>query len=200
MTIHIGILALQGDFDAHRQKLARFNLDTMLVQHPYQLEALDGLVLPGGESSAMLRLMSIELEERISSVIRAGMPVLATCAGLILIASKVLNPEQRSLSLLGVEVERNAYGRQLQSFVDPDLKLTEAAFKEPGGKDELSCEGIFIRAPKITKLEDDVSVLATQAGDPVLVKQGKILAATFHPELSAKNDLVTELFLASVNS
>jgi len=181
----IGVLAVQGDFDAHRAMLARLGATTVLVKTPHDLEGLDGLVLPGGESTTHLKFL---LEEGLFEPIRAlgarGQAILGTCAGAILLAREVKSPAQPSLGLLDAVIERNAYGRQLASEVS---SAPSALRSEP-------LEMVYIRAPIIEQVGADVEVLARRDGSPVLVRQGKILAATFHPELTA-DTAVHELFL-----
>ncbi len=172
-----GVLALQGDWAAHAAVLDKLKIDTVFVRTAAELETVDALVLPGGESTAMLRLMEPDrLAEKIAHRVRNGMPVLATCAGVILLAAAT-RPAQPSLGLLDIEVERNAYGRQVHSRVAA-VELTAAL----GGSAVI--EGVFIRAPRITRIGPDVRVLGRLGGDPVLIRQGGIIAATFHPELT----------------
>jgi 5'-phosphate synthase pdxT subunit len=167
----IGILALQGGFAAHGEALARLGHDAFPLRDAADLDAADGLVLPGGESSAQLTLLArFALEEPLARLARAGKPVLATCAGLILIAHHVSSPEQRSFDWIDVDVIRNAYGRQRDSFEATD----------DGGKLPL----VFIRAPRIARAGSGVEVLATLGGEPILVRQGNVVGATFHPELT----------------
>lgn len=188
----VGVLALQGDFAAHRQALANFAVVTREVRRVQDFENLDGLVLPGGESTTMLRLLQEEgMDQTLRQAITGGLPVLATCAGLILLAEEVTNPPQPSLGLLRVKVERNAYGRQVASTV---TSLTVTA---PDELQQEQLEGVFIRAPRVFAVGKGVSVLAKRAEDPVLLRQDRILAATFHPELSPKSP-VLELFLRMV--
>ncbi len=186
----IGVLALQGDYAAHREALHQRGAAAREVRTAADLEELSGIVLPGGESTTMMSfLRGSPLAEELVRRIRAGTPVLATCAGVILLAREVRNPPQDSLGLLDVVVERNAYGRQRESAVVP-LKVADTA--------ALGCrtmEGVFIRAPRIVAHGPDVAVWARRGSDPVLVRQGGILAATFHPELSA-NSPVVDRFLA----
>lgn len=171
------MLALQGDWEAHLAVINDLGLDSRPVRTIAELSAVDGLVLPGGESSTMLRLMVSEgLGEAIRGRVIRGMPVLATCAGVILLAAAV-EPEQPSLGLLDVDVERNAYGRQRHSTVG-DIELA-AALGAPS-----STEGVFIRAPRILRVGEGVEVLGWWRGDPVLVRQGPIIGATYHPELT----------------
>ena len=172
-----GVLALQGDWAAHAEVLRALGVETALVRTAAELASVDALVLPGGESTAMLRLMEPEsLAEKISMRVRGGLPVLATCAGVILLATGT-TPTQQSFALLDVEVERNAYGRQVHSGVAA-IDLTDE-LGEPKQYD-----GVFIRAPKITRAGPEVTILGRLGADPVLVRQGGIIAATFHPELT----------------
>lgn len=180
----IGILALQGDFEAHAHALKRAGARTMLVRKPGDLTDLDGLVMPGGESTTMLKFLG---RDGFIDVLREYLktsPCFATCAGCILLAREVLRPSQASLCLLDVTIERNAYGRQIDSTI-----LTQQT-DLPGGPLEM----VFIRAPRITRTGVDVEVLARRDDSPTLVRQGHLLAATFHPEMTA--DLrVHNLFL-----
>ncbi|MCO6431090.1 MAG: pyridoxal 5'-phosphate synthase glutaminase subunit PdxT [Deltaproteobacteria bacterium] len=198
----IGILALQGDFRSHAERLAKFGADTLLIKKAGELSAVDGLVLPGGESTALLTLLTPELKEGLAEKVRAGLPVFATCAGLILIAQSVRNPEQESLGLLDVEVTRNAYGRQVDSFISEELKVHNRPplFTEPAHADNQheKLEGVFIRAPKITHCGAGVNTIVSLKNDPVLVRQDNILAGTFHPELSDRCELVYKIFFGLV--
>lgn len=172
-----GVLALQGDWAAHAAVLAGLGAETVPVRTARDLDGIDGLVLPGGESTAMLRLMENEgLAGLLAERIGAGLPVLATCAGVILLAAATA-PPQPSLGLLDVDVERNAYGRQVHSRVAA-IRLD----REMGHPAEI--EGVFIRAPRITRTGPGVAVLGRLGTDPVLVRQGSIVAATYHPELT----------------
>ena len=169
--MRIGVLALQGDFSAHERALAALGHDVRLARRPADLDLVEGLVLPGGESTTQLRLLaSSGLTAPIVRLIRDGAPVLATCAGLILLASTVTDPEQKSLGLIDVTVARNAWGRQLDSF--------EATSERRG------VPLVFIRAPRIRAVGPGVEVLDTFGGEPVLVRQGNVVGATFHPELT----------------
>jgi pyridoxal 5'-phosphate synthase pdxT subunit len=171
----IGVLALQGDFEAHRRALERAGADAVEVRTEADLGSIDGLIIPGGESTTMLKLLR---EERLFEPLRqfgAQKPIFGTCAGAILLAKHVLNPEQEALGLMDLTVERNAYGRQIDSRI-VQLKL-----------DGSSLEAVFIRAPIIRRAGDETRVLITYMHDPVLVEQGKHMAATFHPELSIDN-------------
>ena len=161
----IGVLAVQGNFREHAAMLRSLGADVREVRLPEQLEGLDGLVIPGGESTAIMRLIRLYgLEEAIRSF---SAPVLGTCAGMILL-------DRAHLGLVDVEVERNGYGRQVASF-EADLELEGEA--EP-------LRGVFIRAPRVADAGPDVEVLASHDGDPVLLRQGRFLVASFHPELT----------------
>jgi 5'-phosphate synthase pdxT subunit len=176
--MQVGVLALQGDWEAHIAALRAAGIPAEPVRTAAALDRVGALVMPGGESTAMLRLMADEgLAERIAGRVRSGMPVLATCAGVILLAAGV-EPQQPSLGLLDVDVVRNAYGRQVHSAVS-----TIDVNGELG--DPRQMEAVFIRAPRIVRAGADVAVLGRRRGDPVLVRSGRIVAATFHPELSA---------------
>lgn len=181
----VGVLAIQGDYEAHKAVLERLDAEVVLVRKPEQLDAIDAIVIPGGESSTFLNFLS---EHGFLEKLRAfvsSKPTFGTCAGAILLAKEVENPPQQSLGALDIRIRRNAYGRQINSSI----------FE---GKTELGeepLEMVFIRAPKITGTGKNVEVLATRDGDPVLVRQGKIMAATFHPELSSDSRVHQE-FLA----
>ena len=171
----VGVLAIQGDFEAHAAALREAGADAVLVRKPEQLAKVDGLVIPGGESTTFLKFLERDgflgaLQEFVRSK-----PSFGTCAGCILLAKEVLNPPQQSLGVLDATVERNAYGRQIDSTIET------AKTKLDGGPLEM----VYIRAPRIVKTGPGVKVLAERDGFPVLVEQRKILAATFHPELSA---------------
>jgi 5'-phosphate synthase pdxT subunit len=177
-ALRIGVLALQGNFREHASVLRRLGAEVVEVRKPEQLDGLDGLIVPGGESTAMRRLMRIyALEEPLASF--AG-PLFGTCAGMILF-------DRRHLDLIDVEVERNAYGRQVASFED-DVELDG---------EEKPLRGVFIRAPRLEEAGPDVEVLGRLRGEPVLVRQGRVLAASFHPELT-DDTRVHERFLALV--
>jgi pyridoxal 5'-phosphate synthase pdxT subunit len=171
----IGVLALQGDCDAHASALDEVGAETTLVRLPSHLVELDGLVIPGGESSALLKLMARNGLFGALKAFAEARPVFGTCAGCILLARRVMQPEQPSLGVLDVSIERNAYGRQQ----DSTILMTPATL--PGGP----LETVYIRAPRIMEVGSGVRVLAIRDGAPVLVRQDHILAATFHPELSA---------------
>ncbi len=177
----VGVLALQGDFAAHGAVLARAGTEPVYVRQPEQFRAIDGLVIPGGESTTMLKLLHSDgLMDALAEFGRHK-PVFGTCAGAILMAAEVWNPAQESLALMDIAVERNAYGRQIDSRVtvlDPEPEFQKRT--APG-----KLEAVFIRAPVIRRVNGGGKVLARYAGDPVLVEQGRHLVATFHPELTA---------------
>lgn len=169
----IGVLALQGAYDAHVQTLRKLGATPRLVRLPADLEGLDGLIMPGGESTTMLRFLEQRgFFEVLKSFVHST-PTFGTCAGVILLAKDVTHPVQKSLEALDITVERNAYGRQI------DSTILQAESKLPGAPLEM----VFIRAPRITRTGPSVEILATRADDPVLVREGHLLAATFHPEL-----------------
>jgi pyridoxal 5'-phosphate synthase pdxT subunit len=176
--MRIGVLALQGNFREHAAMLRRLGADPVEVRKPEQLDGLDGLIIPGGESTTFMRLMRLYgLEDAIR---RFEQPVLGTCAGLIVL-------DRDHLGLVDLEVERNAYGRQVASF-EADLELTG---------EERPLRGVFIRAPRVQRAGEDVEVLGELDGEPVLLRQGRFLVATFHPELT-DDTRVHELFLDAV--
>ena len=170
----IGVLAIQGDYEAHKARLEQLGAEVLLVRKPEQLDAIDGIVIPGGESSTFLNFLA---ERGFLEKLRAFVstkPTFGTCAGAILLAKHVENPPQQSLGAMDIRIRRNAYGRQLESSIrEAETKL---------GRKPL--EMVFIRAPKIVDTGKGVEILARSGDDPVLVRQGKIMAATFHPELS----------------
>ncbi len=173
----IGVLALQGDYESHALALEQVNAQPKMVRTAGELEKVDGLIIPGGESTAFLKLLEREgLFAPLEKFVRTR-PTFGTCAGCILLAKRVTHPEQESLGVLDATVERNAYGRQIDSQI-----VTEET-SLPGGPLEM----VFIRAPRLTALGSGVEVLASRDGFPVLVRQKNLLAATFHPELSQAN-------------
>lgn len=187
----VGVLALQGDFEAHLSALARSGVAARAVRTAEEILASDGLVIPGGESTTFRRLMEgTGVEEAIRDVAKRGDAVLGTCAGAILLADAVTNPDGRGLGLLPVTVARNAYGRQLDSTV---LRLSDLERNVMGPE---PLEAVFIRAPRITAAGPGVEVLARRDGDPVLVRRDNVVAATFHPEL-ADDRRVLDLFVSA---
>ena len=181
----IGVLALQGDFEAHRKALHKAGGQAVEVRTEGDLQAVDGLIIPGGESTTMLKLL---LVENLFEPLRAfgqEKPIFGTCAGAILLASEVVNPQQDSLALMDLTVERNAYGRQIDSRV--------AEIEVDGNK----TEAVFIRAPIIRRVGPEVRVLATYLDSPVLAEQGRHMVATFHPELT-RDPAIHKRFLEKV--
>jgi len=176
--VKIGVLAVQGNFREHEAMLRRLGAEVVEVRKPEQLEGLDGLVVPGGESTTFMRLMRLYgLDEALRSFAR---PVLGTCAGMIVL-------DRNHLGLVDVEVERNAYGRQVASF-EADLELRG---------EEQPLRGVFIRAPRLREVGPEIEVLAEHEGEPVLIRQGRFIVASFHPELT-EDTRVHELFLECV--
>jgi 5'-phosphate synthase pdxT subunit len=169
----IGVLALQGDFDAHKKTLEKLGADVVLVRKPEQLSEIDGLVIPGGESSAFLKLLGDEGLTKLTDFVRTK-PTFGTCAGCILLAREVSNPAQHGLGAIDIDVARNAYGRQI------DSTIITAPTSLAGGP----LEQVYIRAPRIERVGAGVEVLAERDGHAVLVRQKNVMAATFHPELS----------------
>jgi 5'-phosphate synthase pdxT subunit len=173
----IGVLAIQGDFDAHRRRLEELGAEVVLVRKPEQLDEIDGLIIPGGESTTFLKVLGEAGLQKLKDFV-ISRPTFGTCAGCIMLATEVENPAQKGLGAMDITVRRNAYGRQIDSFIAPTSVDEKVA--DGGGP----LETVFIRAPKIAKIGEGVEVLARQGEDPVLVQQGSSLAATFHPELS----------------
>jgi pyridoxal 5'-phosphate synthase pdxT subunit len=187
VPLRIGVLAIQGDYVAHATALEECGADAVLVRKPAELAGLDGLILPGGESTTFLKFLERDgFLADLATFVRTK-PSFGTCAGCILLANEVLHPPQASLGVLHATVERNAYGRQ----IDSSIQVAETRL--PGGPLEM----VYIRAPRIAKVSPDVEVLAERDGFPVLVRQGSLLAATFHPELSADRR-VHQLFVEMV--
>jgi 5'-phosphate synthase pdxT subunit len=185
----IGVLAIQGDYAAHAEALAESGATPLEIRKPQELEGLDGLILPGGESTTMLKFLEKQSFFEALQTFCGSKPVFGTCAGAILLAREVLHPPQRSLGLLDATVERNAYGRQI------DSAILQAETKLPGGPLEM----VFIRAPRIVQVGKEVQVLAERDGFPTLVRQGRVMAATFHPELS-KDRRVHQAFVGAVRA
>lgn len=182
----IGVLALQGDFDAHRKRLEELGADVVLVKKPDQLDEIDGLVIPGGESGTFLKLLGEAGFAKLKEFVRLK-PTFGTCAGAILLAKEVENPHQVGLGAIDIGIRRNAYGRQV------DSSIREGVFRGT------PIEMVFIRAPKIERVGQQVEVLATEGKDAVVVKQGKAMAATFHPELT-DDPRVHQAFLGLVRN
>ena len=186
----VGVLSLQGDFDAHAKAVERAGAQPVLVRSAADLEGLDGLIIPGGESTTMLKLL---LEEKLMEPLRdfgRRRPIFGTCAGAILLANEVSSPSQASLGLIDIGVERNAYGRQVDSRIASVTPESDFQSRTSPG----DMEAVFIRAPIIRRVGNGAQVLVRYHGDPVLVEQGRHMVATFHPELSG-DQRVHELFL-----
>jgi len=189
VNMQVGVLALQGAFAAHSDCLTSIGVQSVEVRNPEQLASVDALLMPGGESSTMSQLLeSSGLFDPISKRISEGMPVFGTCAGMILLASEILDgrSDQRSFSAIDISVRRNAFGRQFDSF--------ESTIATDVG----DFQGVFIRAPRIERVGPDVRVLGSIGDEPVLVRQGNVLAASFHPELS--DDARLHQYFVSISS
>jgi 5'-phosphate synthase pdxT subunit len=179
------VLALQGDFEAHRLALSEIGVESFEARRPGDLSGAGGLVLPGGESTTLWKFFESEpWEEAFRAFAESGRPILGTCAGAIVLAREVSNPTQKGLGLVDIAVERNAFGRQLDSFI---AEIACPALGAP-------MRAVFIRAPRILSVGPGVEILARHAGEPVLVRQGNVTAATFHPELTSDRRLHRLLF------
>lgn len=193
MTVAVGVLALQGDLEAHVAALARVGVSAGPVRTAAEVRASCGLVLPGGESTTMWKLMEgTGVADAIVDVARRGDPVFATCAGAILASGRITGPDRDGLGILDATAVRNAYGRQLDSAVVTLTDLDRTAL----GQEPL--EAVFIRAPRLEDLGPGVEVLARRDGHPVLVREGNVVAATFHPELAADPRVHRLAFLAAL--
>jgi 5'-phosphate synthase pdxT subunit len=182
-VLTVGVLALQGDFAAHQRAVQQLGHVVLDVKTVADLDRIDALVLPGGESTTMLKMLRHEeLFEPIAAHCRSGAPVLGTCAGAILLARSVQGPPQDSLGVIDMVIERNAYGRQVDSFID---RADEVLVDEL-----MDLEAVFIRAPVIRQTGPEVEVLVRHGGDPVVVRQGPVFACTFHPEMTADTRLL----------
>ena len=189
----IGVLALQGAVDLHLDILRSLGAHTLEVRTPDELAQVDALVLPGGESTTMSRLLAIQqLADPLAARLDAGLPVLGTCAGMILLATNVLDgrPDQRSFGAIDIDVRRNAFGRQVDSF-EADLDVV--------GVDGRPVHAVFIRAPFVERVGAGVEVLATVDGHPVCCRQGPVVVTAFHPEL-ADDPRIHESFLSMVDT
>ena len=190
--MRIGVLALQGDFALHAKALARVGAEAVEVRKPGELDAVGGLIIPGGESTTLLHLMDEwEFFPAIEKFHAAGRPLFGTCAGCIVLAREVERPRQFSLGLIDVTVERNAYGRQRESFEAHGVAILDG---EP-----TAMEMVFIRAPRIARMGPGVETLARHGGDAVLARQGSVLVGTFHPELT-ENTAVHRYFARMVET
>ncbi len=184
----VAVLALQGDFEAHRKALSEIGVESFEAKRPADLERAEGLIIPGGESTTLWKFFESEpWEEAFHAFAKSGRPILGTCAGAIVLARDVSSPAQRGLGLIDIAVARNAYGRQVDSF------LGEVDAPALGG----SMPAVFIRAPRIQRTGPGVEVLATHRGEPVVVREGNVAAATFHPELTTDRRLHRLLFAPS---
>src|SRR6516164_8150054 len=184
----IGVLALQGDFDAHSRRLEELGAEAVLVRKPEQFDEIDGLVIPGGESTTFLKLLNEKTLRRLDEFVHSK-PTFGTCAGAIMLAKQVENPHQPGLNAIDITIRRNAYGRQIDSAI---VEATSAL-------DSGLLEMVFIRAPRIERVGAGVEVLAKRDNEPVLVRQGSVMAATFHPELS-EDTRVHQEFLKMVKN
>jgi pyridoxal 5'-phosphate synthase pdxT subunit len=192
----IGVLALQGDFDAHRRRLQQLGAEVVLVRKPEQFDQIDGLVIPGGESGTFIKLLGEAGFEKLKQFTHTK-PTFGTCAGAILLAAEVENPPQTGLGALNIRIRRNAYGRQIDSSIREGKFLVQKdqvqknlaqsnSSTDPADQPGAPLEMVFIRAPKIIRIGAGVEILAIEGTDetPVVVRQGRAMAATFHPELS----------------
>lgn len=188
----IGILGMQGDIEEHTASLDRIGIESIRVKSLKTLGAVDGMIMPGGESTTMIKLLRISgLLEPLKKKILDGFPVYGTCAGMILLSKEIVShPDQESLGVLDISVNRNGYGRQIESFEKP------IAIPEIGDR---PFEAIFIRAPMITRIGDGVEILASYNGNPVFVRSGNVIATSFHPELS-EDTRIHEFFLEMVKN
>lgn len=189
----VGVLALQGDVREHLVALAGLGVTARPVRRPTELDDLDGIVIPGGESTTICRLLDVfDLRQSLSERLQAGLPAFGSCAGMIVLATEILDgrPDQRPLQAIDIVVRRNAFGRQVDSF-ETDLDVA--------GVPDGSVRAVFIRAPWVERAGPDVTVLARLRGHPVAVRQGAVLATSFHPEVSG-DDRLHALFLEIVQS
>ena len=177
----VGVLALQGDFDAHRRRLEELGAEVALVRNAEDFDGINGLVIPGGESTTFLKLLDKQTFQKLNEFVHTR-PAFGTCAGAIMLAREVENPKQPGLNAIDIAIRRNAYGRQIDSTI---LETSSALGGDP-------LEMVFIRAPRIESVGKDVEILAKRGDDPVLVRQGRVMAATFHPELSEDNRVHAE--------
>jgi len=177
--VDVGVLGLQGDFAAHAAAIERLGGAARIVKKPDQLQNLDGLIIPGGESTTLIKLMDLyAFWEPLEAFVASGRSVLGTCAGAIILATEVLNPPQRSLGAIDIAIERNSYGRQLESFE------TTGRFTPDKDATAVELEMVFIRAPRILRLGSRVRALAEHDGECVMARQERVVVASFHPELT----------------
>ena len=181
----VAVLALQGDFEAHRRALSEIGVESFEARRPGELSGAHGLIIPGGESTTLWKFFEAEpWEEAFRFFAASGRPILGTCAGAIVLAKEVTNPAQRGLGLIDICAARNGYGRQVDSFI---AQIEAPSLGAP-------MPAVFIRAPRIVRVGPGVETLGTYRGEPVLVRQGNVAAATFHPELTADRRLHRLLF------
>lgn len=191
--VGVAVLALQGDFEAHRRALDEIGVASFEAKRPRDLEGASGLIIPGGESTTLWKFFEAEpWADAFRAFAATGRPVLGTCAGAIVLAREVSNPAQPGLGLLDIAVARNAYGRQVDSFI--------AEIDAPGLGGNGAVPAVFIRAPRILAVGPGVEVLGTHRGEPVPVRRGNVAAATFHPELTSDRRLHAALFAPAPGS
>jgi len=189
-NLKIGVLTLQGGFDKHIESLVKLGVEAVKIREAAELDSIDGLVIPGGESTTIIRLLkNFNIYNILRDKIAGGLPVFGTCAGMILLSEGITShSEQETLKLMGYKVSRNDYGRQIDSF-DAELEIK--------GLEETPVPAVFIRAPRITEISDSVEILAEYDGSPVMVREKNMLAASFHPELTG-DTRVHSLFLSMI--
>jgi len=190
-SMKVGILAVQGSVQPHEEKLKTLGVSSLQVRYPEQLTEISGIILPGGESTSMIQLLKLnQVWNPLKEFVKTN-PTWGICAGSILLASRVTNPMQECLEALEIEIERNSYGRQNESFID---KLTpNEVWKSFCSKTD-PIEGVFIRAPKFKKIQSDIQVLFEHRGEAVMIQKNQCLASTFHPELT-DSTLIHQYFL-----
>lgn len=190
--LKIGVLTLQGGFDKHIESLIKLGVEVVKVREAVALESIDGLIIPGGESTTIIRLLkNFNIYDSLRKKIIEGLPVFGTCAGMILLSDGITShADQETLKLMNYKVSRNDYGRQIDSF-DAELSIK--------GLDGSPVPAVFIRAPRITEISETVEILSVFKGSPVIVREKNMLAASFHPELTDDNR-VHSLFLSMISS
>jgi pyridoxal 5'-phosphate synthase pdxT subunit len=191
--MEVGVLALQGGFDLHARRLQDLGATPKLIKQSQELDQVSALIIPGGESTTLLKLLDQEMKDKLIALAKERLPILTTCAGTILAAKAVRNPEQESLAIIDIVVERNSYGRQIDSFTSTDLRSSAKL-------NVSEMEAVFIRAPRIVETAKDVEILARYNNEPVLVRQNSVIAATFHPELSPSAKVIHQLFLNDLSA
>jgi 5'-phosphate synthase pdxT subunit len=190
--LQVGVLGIQGDIQEHLRIVENLGHRTIWIKNPEQLDSIQALIMPGGESTTMIRLMKVfSLWDRVKNKVHSGMPVFATCAGMVILSESIENyPHQETMGLLPVRIERNGYGRQVDSF--------ETEIEIPYIENDRQLLAVFIRAPRIIGTHGSVDILATYKNDPVLVEYKNILAASFHPELT-DDTRIHEYFLRKIS-